>query len=161
MKVDTQGKKLGPIWFAPGVSYANAAVGLYASFTTINLLIYMNFIQPYILIELLDVPADEQGSVTGRLAALQEAVIIVFMAFIGAMSDQWGRRTVSSPLIILRCFKGTLAITAPLRRHKEQLHRRKSSKPFSSSTSNSTAPQWQLAFRIFATAKPPKKKLGL
>ena len=59
MKADKQGKKLGPIWFAPGVSYANAAVGLYAAFTTMNLLIYMNFIQPYILTELLNIPADE------------------------------------------------------------------------------------------------------
>ncbi len=67
---------------------------MYASFATLNLLIFMNFVQPFLLEELLNIPRAEQGSVTGRLASLQEAVIIVFMSLIGAMSDQWGRRMV-------------------------------------------------------------------
>ena len=68
------------------------AVGLYASFTTMNLLIYMNFMQPYLLEEVFDIARSQQGSITGRLGALQEVVVIVFMSLIGAMSDQTGRR---------------------------------------------------------------------
>ena len=61
---------------------------MYASLTTIALLIYLGFIQPYLLTEVLDIPRGEQGSITGRLASLQEVIVIVAMATIGALSDQ-------------------------------------------------------------------------
>ena len=69
-------------------------MGLYASFTTLNLLIYMNFMQPYLLEEVFGIARSQQGSITGRLGALQEVVVVVLMSLIGAMSDQWGRRLV-------------------------------------------------------------------
>ncbi len=94
MNSEPNAKRLGSIWFAPGITYSNAAVGIYASFTTLNLLIYLNFIQPYLLTELLDIPRAEQGSITGQLAALQEVIVIIFISLIGALSDQWGRRLV-------------------------------------------------------------------
>ncbi len=92
MQPDTAGKKLGPIWLTPGIGYGNAAAGIYASFTTIGLLIYLGFVQPYLLTEVLNIPQTEQGSVTGRLASLTEVVQIIAMSAIGALSDQWGRR---------------------------------------------------------------------
>jgi hypothetical protein len=70
MQPDPAGKEFGPIWLSPGIGCANAAAGIYASFTTIGLLIYLGFIQPYLLTEVLDIPLGEQGYVTGRLAAL-------------------------------------------------------------------------------------------
>jgi MFS family permease len=94
MQPDPAGKKFGPIWLTPGIGYANATAGIYASFTTIGLLIFLSFIQPYLLTEVLDIPRGEQGSVTGRLTMLQEVVVIIAMSATGALSDQWGRRLV-------------------------------------------------------------------
>ena len=65
MQPDKAGKKLGPIWLTPGIGYGNAAAGIYASFTTIGLLIYLGFVQPYLLTEVLNIPQGEQGSITG------------------------------------------------------------------------------------------------
>ena len=94
MQPDPAGKKLGPIWLTPGIGYGNAAAGIYASFTTIGLLIYLGFVQPYLLTEVLNIPQGEQGSITGRLASLTEVVQIIAMSAIGALSDQWGRRVI-------------------------------------------------------------------
>ena len=65
---------------------------LFASFAAMAMLTYLNFVQPYILEEILDIPDDVQGSVTGNLAALQEVVVILFIGFIGALSDRTGQR---------------------------------------------------------------------
>ena len=94
MQPDPAGKKLGPIWLTPGIGYGNAAAGIYASFTTIGLLIYLGFVQPYLLTEVLNIPQGEQGSITGRLASLTEVVQIIAMSTIGAVSDQRGRRVI-------------------------------------------------------------------
>ncbi|MCY3940257.1 MAG: MFS transporter [Gammaproteobacteria bacterium] len=87
-------RKLGPVLLSPGIGYGNAAASIYASLTSVSLLIYLGFVQPYILTEVLRIPLENQGSVTGRLASLQEVIVIVFMCFVGALSDQWGRRLV-------------------------------------------------------------------
>ena len=94
MQPDPVGKKLGPIWLTSGIGYGNAATSIYASFTTIGLLIYLGFVQPYLLTEVLNIPQSEQGSITGRLASLTEVVQIIAMSTIGAVSDQWGRRII-------------------------------------------------------------------
>jgi len=94
MQPDPAGKKLGPLWLTPGIGYGNAAAGIYASFTTIGLLIYLSFVQPYLLTEVLNIPQGDQGSITGRLASLTEVVQIIAMSTIGAMSDQLGRRVI-------------------------------------------------------------------
>jgi len=87
-------RKLGPVLLSPGIGYGNAVTSIYASLTSVSLLIYLGFIQPYFLTEVLRIPLENQGSITGRLASLQEVIVIVFMCFIGALSDQWGRRLV-------------------------------------------------------------------
>ena len=65
---------------------------MYASLTTLSLLVYINLIQPYLLINILALPPSDIGSVTGRLAAAHEGVAIVTMCLIGGLSDRWGRR---------------------------------------------------------------------
>jgi MFS family permease len=54
----------------------------------------MSFVQPYLLTEMLQVPQSEQGVLTGNLAAMQELIIIALASFVGAWSDQVGRRRV-------------------------------------------------------------------
>ncbi|MCY3941119.1 MAG: MFS transporter [Gammaproteobacteria bacterium] len=83
---------IGSIRLARGVTRRHALAAVYASLTTISLLVYINLIQPYLLINILELPASEIGSVTGRLGAVHEGVAIVTMCLIGGLSDRWGRR---------------------------------------------------------------------
>ena len=91
---ETAGLTLGPIALAPGVTHLHAMIAVFASLTTMALLVYINIVQPYLLTQILNVPSTELGSVTGRLNALHEIVAIVCMSVIGALSDQWGRRII-------------------------------------------------------------------
>jgi MFS family permease len=84
--------KLGPLWFQPGITGWNFVTLAYGSFSTISLVIFIGFIQPYLLTEVLHMPADEQGTFTGLLHSLQEALTIALTGFIGAWSDRNGRR---------------------------------------------------------------------
>ena len=93
---DTSGKKFGPIWLTPGVSKFNAATMLYGSFSTLMALSFMNFVQPYMLTEVYQIPQDQQGALTGDLQAVQEIIVILLMGFVGAYSDEVGRRILYS-----------------------------------------------------------------
>ncbi|MFT4591846.1 MAG: MFS family permease [Gammaproteobacteria bacterium] len=84
--------KLGPLWFQPGITGWNFVTLAYGSFSTISLVIFISFIQPYLLTEILHMPASEQGTFTGLLHSLQEALTILLTGFIGALSDRSGRR---------------------------------------------------------------------
>ena len=65
---------------------------LYATAASLALLTLVNFIQPYLLQEVFNIPRGEQGALTGNLAALQEVVVILLMGLVGALSDRTGRR---------------------------------------------------------------------
>jgi MFS family permease len=86
--------QIGPLHLAHGVTLRNALAAVYASLTTISLLVYINLIQPYLLINVLALPPSQIGSVTGRLGALHEGVAIVTMGLVGGLSDRWGRRVI-------------------------------------------------------------------
>ncbi|MGI9342146.1 MAG: MFS transporter [Gammaproteobacteria bacterium] len=94
MEPDRSGVTLGPFWITPGVTRGNAMVLLFSGFSLISLLTFMAFVQPYLLQEVLQIPEDQQGSLTGTLAFLQEAIVILLASFIGATSDKFGRRIV-------------------------------------------------------------------
>lgn len=76
---------------APGVSRGNLLTLYYAAFVTIAFVSLVNFLQPYVLIENLRVPAARQGSLTGQLGFVSEATMIVLGLVIGAASDRLGR----------------------------------------------------------------------
>lgn len=88
------GARIGPFWFAPGWSRSNAATVWIASLFSIGLAAYMNFVQPFLLNEVLKIPQDQQGTLTGSLGLLQELVIIGLAGFVGTWSDRIGRRKV-------------------------------------------------------------------
>jgi len=90
----TRTVRLGPFWFAPGWSRANATTVWFASFFTIGLAAFMSFLQPYLLNEVLHIPVEQQGRLTGNLGFLQEVVVIALAGFVGAWSDRVGRRRV-------------------------------------------------------------------
>jgi len=91
---DTSGIKFGPFWLVPGISRLNACTFFVSSFMFVTLVTFLNFVQPFILEEVLGIPADEQGRVTGFLNFLHEGMAFLLMGFIGALSDRTGRRRI-------------------------------------------------------------------
>lgn len=89
---DRSGLHLLIYWFTPGYSVLNVVTLLYATAASLALLTLVNFIQPYLLQEVFNIPRGEQGALTGNLAALQEVVVILLMGLVGALSDRTGRR---------------------------------------------------------------------
>ena len=94
MKHDPSGVKFGPFWLIPGISRLNACTYFFSSFMFVTLVTFLNFVQPYILDEVLNVPPDRQGSVTGMLNFVHEGVALIVMGLVGSVSDRTGRRPV-------------------------------------------------------------------
>jgi MFS family permease len=90
----TQGRnyRIGPVEFAPGISGVNAWTFLYLNFMIMPIVAFLSISQPYVLSEIIGVPADEQGRITGFLVTMQEVVGLVLIGFFGALSDRFGRR---------------------------------------------------------------------
>jgi MFS family permease len=86
------GARLGPLLFAPGITRTHALTYLYQSFVAIALFSFLSFAQPYVLSEVLRIPASESGRLTGALLTLQEIVGLLLVGYIGALSDRVGRR---------------------------------------------------------------------
>ncbi|MCP4001105.1 MAG: MFS transporter [Gammaproteobacteria bacterium] len=89
---DQSGIKFGPFWLVPGVSRVNACTFFVCSFTFVTLVTFINFVQPYILEEILHIPVEQQGTVTGYLNFLHEGTALIIMGVVGAISDRSGRR---------------------------------------------------------------------
>ena len=79
-------------WFNPGYTGVNILTLLFAPSSGMTMLTMVNFVQPYLLQEVFHIPRDDQGTLTGRLAAVQEVVVILLMGLTGALSDRTGRR---------------------------------------------------------------------
>jgi MFS family permease len=93
-KPDPAGLKFGPLWFRPGLTGTNVLTVNFAAFCTIAVITFMSFAQPYVLTEILNIPVERQGTLTGQLHAMQEIVAIATMSFFGAWSDRAGRRPI-------------------------------------------------------------------
>ncbi|MEE8306634.1 MAG: MFS transporter [Gammaproteobacteria bacterium] len=89
-----QGLKLGLFLFQPGISGGNVVTLIFAAFATMATITYVNFVQPFLLTEMLNIPAGRQGALTGALGALHEVAVILTMGVAGALSDRTGRRIV-------------------------------------------------------------------
>jgi MFS family permease len=131
---DAKVMKLGPLWFQPGITGWNFVTMAYAGFSTISMISFISFIQPYLLTEILHMPLSEQGTFTGLLHSLQELIVITATGFIGAWSDRTGRRFIfvlgfiimgcgymimplaasASQLIIFRCLFAVGAAMVPI-----------------------------------------------
>ncbi len=84
--------RIGPIEFASGVSRTNAWTFLYTNFMIMPVVAFLSIAQPYILSEVVGIPPEEQGRITGFLVTMQEIVGLVLIGFVGALSDRFGRR---------------------------------------------------------------------
>jgi len=83
--------KIGFLRFQPGVTGVNLATMFFAAFGTMAMVSFMSFMQPYVLTELLHIPEQDQGRLTGNLHAFQELIFISLAGFVGAVSDRLGR----------------------------------------------------------------------
>ena len=91
---DIDSIRLGPVWLAPGISKLNAWTFLFAAFAGIALNSFVSIIMPYILNVNIGLPTGDQGRVAGDLVFYGELVLISLSGFLGAWSDQYGRRIV-------------------------------------------------------------------
>lgn len=86
------GARIGPLEFAPGITRLNGWTYLYQSFVTVALFSFLSFAQPYVLSEVLQLPPDQAGRLTGALVTMQEIVGLLLVGYAGALSDRVGRR---------------------------------------------------------------------
>jgi MFS family permease len=94
MTANTAPAKLGNIRLTPGVRVLNMAGYYVSAFAAIMLLTFMPQAQPFILTEILKVPASQQGAIAGELGFWAELVLILTIGFAGSLSDKIGRRAV-------------------------------------------------------------------
>jgi MFS family permease len=76
----------------PGISRLNAVSLFGSAFVFVVFATFVNFLQPYVLNDILHVPAEQQGSITGLLNFFQEGTALVLVGLVGAYSDRIGRR---------------------------------------------------------------------
>jgi MFS family permease len=93
--------KLGPIFLMPGVGRINALSIFPVAMLNNSVFAFMNFMQPYILEEHLGIARQIQGSVVGSVATMQEIMILLLTALMGALADKAGRRPVFAIGLIL------------------------------------------------------------
>ncbi len=90
--IESGGLRLGPLRMVPGVSAKNLFGLFFASFFGIATMSFINASQPYVLTEMLNIPLNEQGTLTGNLTVVQEICLLLLLGPIGALSDKIGRR---------------------------------------------------------------------
>lgn len=86
------GYRLGPLEFATGMSGLNAWTYLYVCLAIMPVISFLSFSQPYVLTEIIGIPPERHGQVTGLLITMHEIVVLALVSFAGGLSDRVGRR---------------------------------------------------------------------
>jgi MFS family permease len=86
------GYRLGPLEFASGMTGRNAWTYLYVCLAIMPVISFLSFSQPYVLTEIIGIPAGQHGQVTGLLITMHEIVVLALVSFAGGLSDRVGRR---------------------------------------------------------------------
>jgi MFS family permease len=87
-----KGVRVGPWELAPGIERRNFYSLLGAAFFSIGLLTLVGNLRPYLFNEMLEVPRDVQGRLSGLLDIVSEIPALLLSSLIGAASDRLGRR---------------------------------------------------------------------
>ena len=85
----------------PGVGKISALSIFPVAMLNNSVFAFMNFMQPYILEQHLGIPREIQGAVTGTVATMQEIMILLLTAVMGALADKVGRRPVFAMGLVL------------------------------------------------------------
>jgi len=86
------GYRIGPLEFAAGMSGRNAWTYLYVSLAIMPIVGFLSFSQPYVLTEIIGIPPEQHGQVTGLLITMHEIIILALISWAGGLSDRFGRR---------------------------------------------------------------------
>ncbi len=86
------GYRIGPLEFASGMSGRNAWTYLYVSLAIMPIVSFLSFSQPYVLTEIIGIPPEQHGQVTGFLITMHEIVVLTLISWVGGLSDRFGRR---------------------------------------------------------------------
>ncbi len=86
------GVRVGPWELAPGIERRNFYALLGAAFFSIGLLTLVGNLRPYLFNEMLAVPREVQGRLSGVLDIVSEIPALLLSSLIGAASDRLGRR---------------------------------------------------------------------
>lgn len=85
------GLKLGPLRMRVGVARQHVFTLFFISFFSIAMMNSVGIMQAYLFNEMLRIPPNEQGSLTGTLLVVQELVVLLLVGVAGAISDRIGR----------------------------------------------------------------------
>ncbi|MBL8199803.1 MAG: MFS transporter [Chromatiales bacterium] len=85
------GIRIGPLQMRVGVTYKHVLTLFFVSYFGIAMMNSVGIMQAYLFNEILKIPPNEQGSLTGTLLVVQELVVILLVGLAGAISDRVGR----------------------------------------------------------------------
>jgi MFS family permease len=74
------------------MSGLNAWTYLYVCLAIMPVISFLSFSQPYVLTEIIGIPPERHGQVTGLLITMHEIVVLALVSFAGGLSDRVGRR---------------------------------------------------------------------
>lgn len=92
--VDDAGIKWGPVRLLPGVRSRHMIVYLLGAVFTMMFSTFVPQAQPFILTEILKIPAEQQGQLSGYLGLAQTIISLIIPSIWGTLSDKTGRRVV-------------------------------------------------------------------
>jgi MFS family permease len=85
------GYRIGPLEMRPGVTRQHVFTLFFVSYFGIAMMNSVGIMQAYLFNEMLKIPPDQQGALTGTLLVVQELVVILLVGLAGAVSDRVGR----------------------------------------------------------------------
>ncbi|MCL4790976.1 MAG: MFS transporter [Gammaproteobacteria bacterium] len=91
LAADEPAYRFGPLLMLPGVSRKHVWTLFFISFFGIAMMNTVGILQAYLFNEILRIPPNEQGALTGTLLVTQELVVILLVGLAGAISDRLGR----------------------------------------------------------------------
>jgi len=89
--VEPDGIKFWFLWLAPGISRGNFFSFIYTAFSTIGLLTFISVATTLVLNTHLQIPTDQQGTISGQLVFATEIAQILLFGVVGVMADRVGR----------------------------------------------------------------------
>jgi MFS family permease len=95
------GLRLGPLRMRIGVARKHVFTLFFVSFFSIAMMNSVGIMQAYLFNEMLKIPPNQQGVLTGTLLVVQELVVITLVGIAGAISDRTGRPPVFATGFIL------------------------------------------------------------
>ena len=102
--IDKTQNRVGPVWLTAGTKHYNLYSLMFVAFFSIGLTSFINTFQGYILIENLQIPEGDRGSVTSYLSLLQEVIMIALLGPVGAFADKIGRKPIITAGFLLIAF---------------------------------------------------------